>query len=467
MINFEEVYNQNIKPKYGEKRLNENLLLDSNDYPHSYSIFNRKDMTDKIVYTIDPENCKDADDGFSIYYEQANLYLAIHIADPTEFINLESDLWNDIVNRVLTHYPSFNEPIHLMPEEILKLSSLTVENDNDEEIKNAISIITEIDLESYLPTNNVKLEYTKIKVTNENRLTYQEAADLKKYNYNLQLALMISESLYLDRSKKTIGTKLSELNNISVNKVDDKITFGVDSSEVILLKHMIGEFAIFANSFVGEYLKINLNGMGIFRSCEASDKLSASLNITGKELLNQIIDNGISAEYLASIKSHDLVGTPVYCHFTSPIRRLADCICHYLLKSIKLNTNPPWDRDQLDKLADQCFKLTKKEKNIQYDDNKFRVIQLFNSLYKNGLEIGIRITSFTGLFLNCIINKFFYDGKEYDCQISYCIKIRNKKFQNKQNENLIKIKINNVNPFFKFDENTLPDLDNYLKSQLE
>jgi hypothetical protein len=34
------------------------------------------------------------------------------------------------------------------------------------------------------------------------------------------------------------------------------------------MKQMIAEFAIFANSFVGEYLKINLN-TGIFRTCNA------------------------------------------------------------------------------------------------------------------------------------------------------------------------------------------------------
>lgn len=468
MINYEEVYNQNILSKYGKLRQDDNLLLLNNNYPHQYSIVNRKDMTDKIVYTIDPEGCKDADDAFSIFYEQSNLYLAIHIADPTEYINLESNLWKDITKRVITHYPSFNEPIHLMPDEILKLSSLTVENDSDEDIKNAISIVTEINLETYLPTNNVKLEYTKIKVTKDNRLTYQQASDKVNEEYNIQLGLMISEALYTQRSEKTIGTKLSEINNIFVDKKDDNITFGLDSERVLLLKHMIGEFAIFANSYVGEYLKVNLNGMGIFRTCSTENKLSEDLNLTGRDLLNQIIDNGISAEYLSTISSHDLVGTPVYCHFTSPIRRLADCICHYLLKSIKLNVSPPWTKEELNILADKCFQVTKKEKGIQYDDTKFRMIQLFESLHRDDLEIGIRITGYTGLFINCIINKIHYNNTSYDCQVSYSLRIKKKLKDNIDVTNLVsKVKINNVNPFNKFDENSLPDLDIFLKSLFE
>ncbi len=464
MISFNQIYEQNILPRYGNLRSNDSELLLDNTIPHQYCISNRQDLTNQEVFTIDPEGCQDADDAFSIYYHESNLFLAIHIADPTEYINLESSLWNDIVNRTITHYPSFHQPIHLMPSEILKRSSLTVEIDGDEEIKNAISIITEIDLETYLPTNNVKLEFTKIIVNNKNRLTYQEAATKICDIFCINIGVMISEALYNQRSEKTAGTKLTEINNVSINKVEDDVSFSVNSKDVLKLKNMIGEFAIFSNSFVGEYLKANLNGMGIFRTCDATSLELDGNNLTGRELLNQIIDNGISADYLASIKSHDLVGTPVYCHFTSPIRRLADCICHYLLKSIKLKINPPWTKLQLDQLADICFSKTKKERGIQFDDSKFRMLQLFSNLCQQYLEIEIRITSYTGLFVNCIIEKFVLDNKEYDIQISYSLRIKNK--TTKENiENLKnKIRITQVNPLIKFDEGTLPELDFYLKS---
>ncbi len=79
---------------------------------------------------------------------------------------------------------------------------------------------------------------------------------------------------------------------------------------------MIAEFAIFANSFVGEYLKIHLN-TGIFRTCVAKEWLdSIQTSISSEEMLQEIITNGIKADYISNIQSHDLVGIPEYCHFT-------------------------------------------------------------------------------------------------------------------------------------------------------
>ena len=48
------------------------------------------------------------------------MYLIIHIADPTHYIDYNSELWKDIEKRVLTHYPSNHDPIHMMPDEIMK-----------------------------------------------------------------------------------------------------------------------------------------------------------------------------------------------------------------------------------------------------------------------------------------------------------------------------------------------------------
>ena len=168
------------------------------------------------------------------------------------------------------------------------------------------------------------------------------------------IGLKISETLKKKRSFKTKGIKLNELTIAYPIYEEGEVYLYEDTSEEKLMKQMIAEFAIFANSFVGEYLKINLN-TGIFRTCNASEWLQTVYNnISGEELLKEIITNGIRADYMSNIESHDLVGMPEYCHFTSPIRRLSDCVCHYLLKFIYFNTNNykiPFTEIELEKIA--------------------------------------------------------------------------------------------------------------------
>ena len=467
MENFESLYNVNILPLYGNSRNYDydKVITKKNNYPHQYSI-NPRLKFEHNSFSIDPPGCKDADDAFSVFKENDKLFLAIHIADPTEYIDLNSDLWSDIVDRVITHYPSNRDPIHLMPEHIINSASLST-NDDSFEYKNAISIITEIDQDTFLPINNVILDYTMIKLNKENNLSYDEAST--KYNdiNEIKLGLKISEALKNQRSKKTLGTKLSEINDLYPFFESSVINYKIDSNDVKNLKNMIGEFAIFANSFVGEYLKINLNGLGIFRTCDGNN-INNNNEQTGQSLLDQIINKGITAEYLASISSHDLVGTPVYCHFTSPIRRLADCICHYLLKSIKLSLQPPWSIDELDQFSKKCCDFTKKERNIQYNDKKFRLLQLIHNLLEKGSNISIqfRISGYTGLFLNCIINKLFIDEIESSISVSYTLRLPNIKIQIDNEENF-KIKLSNVNPYVKFDSGTIPELDEFVMNRID
>ena len=89
---YNNKYDELIEPLYGVKRDSneDNMLLQSNIIPHVYSVNERIDMTMYNTYSIDPDGCEDADDAFSIYEENEKLFLAIHIADPTEYINIKS-----------------------------------------------------------------------------------------------------------------------------------------------------------------------------------------------------------------------------------------------------------------------------------------------------------------------------------------------------------------------------------------
>ena len=177
---YEYMYTKHIEKLYGDRRqeLHDEILINSNLLPHIYNINDddRIDLTGIETYTIDPVGCEDADDAFSIYYEEQKLFLAIHIADPTEYINIKSELWYDIEKRIITKYPSNRPPIHMMPQEIMERSSLMVNKFGS--IKNAITILTEIDTTTFLPIGTIQLLFTKVKLKKENSLNYLDASNI-------------------------------------------------------------------------------------------------------------------------------------------------------------------------------------------------------------------------------------------------------------------------------------------------
>ena len=464
MNTFEENYSKYIEKLYGEKRENSTdstlLKLNNLSMPHKYTINSRVDMTNIETYSIDPDGCEDADDAFSIYEQDHKLYLAIHIADPTEFININSDLWYDIENRIITRYPSNNKPIHMIPHEIMEKASLM--DNSHGNIKNAITVITEINKETYLPENKIKLLFTKIKVKKQNSLSYEKASENINYLMPLENGLNISIALQDKRGKKTIGVKL-KLVDTSVIKYDNiGLYLHRDTVNEKQMKQMIEEFAIFANSFIGEYLKIHLDGVGIFRTCDATAITGYEFNnLTGNELLHHIITNGICADYMNTVASHDLVGSKEYTHFTSPIRRASDCICHYLLKylylkNINAELNIPFDNEKLKSLSEKCVTKTKEIKKLQYTDTKFRLIQVMHNLIilKQKIEIQYYVTGYIRGFINIIINKID------DCSVylSYSLK-RNEYKETIDNKEMHTLTITIINCRKKFDEGSIPELD--------
>ena len=468
---YENTYSSVVECKYGEKRNTEidDELTNNIENVHSYSInkHERFNMTYYDTYSIDPIGCKDADDAFSIYTENDKLYFAIHIADPTEYIELNSDLWKDIVNRTTTKYPSNRPPIHMMPDKVLELSSL--QGTHEGNTKNAITILTQINSTTYEPINEIKLLFTTIFVKKDNTYSYNTASSVSDELTAFHIGLKISEALKSNRSLKTKGIKLNEVSTSYPIYDTDDVYLYEDTKEERLMKQMIAEFAIFANSFVGEYLKINLN-TGIFRTCNASEWLQTIYNeISGQELLQEIITNGIRADYMSNIASHDLVGMPEYCHFTSPIRRLSDCVCHYLLKYIYFNNNNsnyniPFSEQELDQLATKCMKITRFEKKNQYLDIKFRLLQVMHNmiLKNNKIDIEYYITSYSGLFLNIIICKI----NRFNVHMSYTLRIRNYLKEINPKEKYV-LTITQVNCFTHYDENTLPELDSHILNKID
>lgn len=475
MNEFDENYAKYVEVQYGDKRdpVRDASMIASNDLllPHAYTVSDRVDMTNIDVYSVDPVGCEDADDAFSVYTEFGRTFLAIHIADPTEFISMRSDLWLDIENKVITMYPSNTKPVHMMPHEIMERASLMdngigcgVSCDGGC-VKNAITVLTEISCDTFLPINRVKLLFTHILAKKRNTMSYESASRSVNSVMSLEFGLKIGQAMQEMRGKKTIGVKLKSVDKSIIDYAcgyGGPRLRGVSPNETMMMQ-MIEEFAIFANSFVGEYLSIHLGGNGIFRACDASamtgDEFSS---LSGNELLHHIITNGIRADYMNTVASHDLVGSREYTHFTSPIRRASDCVCHYLLKYLYLReisggaTVVPFDSGRLAVLAERCDVRSKKMKKVQYTDTKYRLIQVMHGiLHRNGcLEIEYCVTGHIHGFVNIIIKRV----DEFPVYLSYSL--RRKSYDGViDNKLMFTLQVGVINCRERFDEGSIPELD--------
>ena len=262
----------------------------------------------------------------------------------------------------------------MLPDEIVQKSSL-MENEFGN-IKFHITIWCEIDKKNIF-TQKIMFKFSIVKYElNQIKTSHMKSANNIYVLKTLFYGIRISKALQKERHSKTIGVKLNELNN-SIVCFDENVPYlYISSDNEIEMKHMIAEFAIFANSFIGSYFKIHFDDKGIYRTCEASNftRLKDKDSLSGSQLIHEIVLNGIQAEYQSKRSSHDLVGAEEYTHFTSPIRRASDCICHYILKyihiqNIKTNSNTiknlqiPFTLDELRSLYEKCLIVTKQMKN--------------------------------------------------------------------------------------------------------
>jgi exoribonuclease R len=433
---FNNLIFKNIKNNY-------NINLDN-----VYGIDNRIDYKHLKIYSIDPENCTDADDAFSIYKDDNYIHLIIHIADPTSFFNPKHELFNDIINNGTTIYLSNREPDHMFPDNILEKCSLT------NGIKNVISVHSVLIKHSLNTYDIIKsnIEFAIIDCGNDNvnnRYTYEEAAE-EKDDDTLLLGIDIANFLYNKRSS-SVGFNISSLGlSFVIPKVkNNEVILKEDKKEVKIMKAMIGEFAIHANIIFAQGLdddNLFLRSLTINKSEEAS--------IT----LHDLIKDSISATYINDKIKHDLIGHH-YTHSTSPLRRASDCIVHFLLKAKYLNIDSPFSNDELKLYADKLNNRTKDMKQLQFKDIKLRTFQWIAEELEsrlNPIKITIKYISYKEPFLNLMIIKI----DNMDVNIPYTIKKYKYKAIQENINNFINI--TKINLYNKFDVGTLPELDNWV-----
>jgi ribonuclease R len=385
--------------------------IPASEYPR------RLDLRQKIVFTIDPVDAKDFDDALSIeVLDSGNYYLGVHIADVTHYVNRQTLLDNEALERGTSVY-LVDRVIPMLPESLSNgVCSL---RPNEEKL--CYSCFMEV-----TPTGSVvAYDIRETVIESKFRFTYEQAQEVidgkehefsKEMNLLLKLSKMLTENRFkhgamdfdspeprfeLDEkghplsvvikqrldahrlveecmllANKTVSIHIEELRNQAPkSKVKDKNLYPFlyrihdkpDPDKLLNVAENVGPIGI---AFKPNPAKITSKVINELLQSVKGHPLQNTIN----EL---VLRSMAKAVYSPKNIGHFGLHFKHYTHFTSPIRRYPDIIVHRLLKSYAAGV-PSYRYSDLEELGFHCSEREKMAVSAERDSIKLKQVEFMS-----------------------------------------------------------------------------------------
>lgn len=403
----------------GEKETEEEVLLLEHDVPHQAfsqavlsflpkmpwsitpeDVAKRDDLRQLTVCSVDPPGCTDIDDALHCRnLDNGNLEVGVHIADVSHFIRPGNALDQEAANRGTTVYLC-GKRIDMVPE--LLSSNLCSLRSNVERL--AFSCIWEMNHNAEI----LNTRFTKSIINSKASLTYAEAQmriDDTTMNDDITKSLRGLNKLAKILKRKRIDNGALTLSSLEVRfHIDSETHDPIDlqTKELMETNSMVEEFMLLANISVAQKIYDEFSECALLRKHPAPPpsnydillKAAKSKNVeihtdSAKALADSLdvarVDNFpyfntllrilatrcmMQAVYFCSGMDSDFhhygLASPIYTHFTSPIRRYSDIIVHRLL-AVAIGADCTYP-DLMDKHKQSalCNNLNYRHKMAQY-----------------------------------------------------------------------------------------------------
>ena len=350
-----------IEPEFGEEV--EKELEDIPTEVDKVDLVGRRDLTNKMIFTIDGVHTKDIDDAISLERDGQNYILGVHIADVSNYVKENTALGDAAYERGTSNYLA-NTVIPMLPHQLSNgICSL-----NEGVIRLTMSCVMTINPKGKVIDYDIFESYIK---------------SAKKMNYDTVNDILMRDIVAPDYEPYASTLKeMNELAHILRKEKESRgyIDFNLDEPEIIqdetgkaidivrIVREdgekMIEDFMIAANETVASHI-YNMDLPFIYRvhGTPNSDKIDDFVNllkVLGYQLQTKVTDltpltmqsllrelDGIpefsvlssmllrsmrKASYSKENIGHFGLASQAYTHFTSPIRRFPDLTVHRLLK---------------------------------------------------------------------------------------------------------------------------------------
>ncbi|XP_034754095.1 exosome complex exonuclease RRP44 [Etheostoma cragini] len=370
--------------KAGEKDTEQEVLLLEHDVPHqdfSQAVLSflpkmpwtitpeemarREDLRNLTVCSVDPPGCTDIDDALHCReLDNGNLEVGVHIADVSHFIRPGNAMDREAANRGTTVYLC-GKRIDMVPE--LLSSNLCSLRSNVERL--AFSCIWEMNHKAEI----LKTRFTKSVIKSKASLTYAEAQmriDDTTKNDDITKSLRGLNKLAKILKRQRIEKGALTLSSLEVRfHIDSETHDPIDlqAKELVETNSMVEEFMLLANISVAQKIYDEFPDCAMLRKhpapppsnydilLKAAKSKDVEIHTDSAKALADSLDVArvdgfpyfntllrilatrcmMQAVYFCSGMDSDFhhygLASPIYTHFTSPIRRYADIIVHRLL----------------------------------------------------------------------------------------------------------------------------------------
>jgi len=342
----------------------------------------RQDLRDLVTFTIDSDDAKDLDDAVSLQPTDDGWRLGVHIADVGNYVHEGTALDREALRRGTSVY-LVDRVIPMLPERLSNgLCSLLPQQD-----RLALSVFIDVDaagrrvrhqLQESIIRTRARLSYSGVNLTLEGQPPEPQYEELMPILFGMA------------RLKDILRRRRRERGAIDLDVSDFKVRLGEDGKPVAIERRerteadqLIEEFMLQANEAVAE-IATRQNLPFLYRVHEEPDpeKLEILRGLlarfgyhiasgNGKKLhpralqdvlarvegrpeqhlVNAVVLRSMArARYDTAAIGHFGLSTPLYSHFTSPIRRYPDLVIHRILKE-HLRRRPMRDERREDLVA--------------------------------------------------------------------------------------------------------------------
>ncbi|OEK05812.1 ribonuclease R [Roseivirga misakiensis] len=449
----------------------------------SKEIVKRKDFRKVPTFTIDPVDAKDFDDALSIKkLDNGNTEVGVHIADVTHYVQPETSLEKEAVERATSVY-LVDRTIPMLPERLSNgLCSL-----RPEEEKLTFSAVFELD-----DAGEIQKEwFGRTIIYSDRRFAYEDAQErLENQEGDYFEEITALDVLAKKLRKKRFSNGAVNFETVEVKfKLDEKGTpLGVIPKERKDAHMLIEEFMLLANKRVAEFIYNKFKQANpltfVYRSHDNPDpeKLDTFSNFARRfghqmdfdkkgvsKSLNGLIENiegtpeqnvlqqlairtMAKAKYTTEPKGHFGLAFPHYTHFTSPIRRYPDMMVHRLLQHY-LDGGKSVDKEAYEELCVHASEREKRAADAERASIKYKQVEFMSLVEQKafagivsgvtewGVYVEITETKCEGMVRIADLDDDFY---EYDEQNYRVIGRRNKRMISLGDEVFVRVKATDI-----------------------